>query len=93
MFGRKPLPPKEDIDYERVGRAVEQVLVKDYIDMLHSTRRQIWGAFVRGLFMGLGTVLGATVLVALLLAALQAFGGAPLIGQYIKDVAEQIQAK
>jgi hypothetical protein len=76
--------------YARLGKAVEEMLVKDYVEFLHSTRRQIWSSFVRGVFMGLGSVVGATVVVALLLAILQLLGGTPLVGQYLKPIGDAL---
>ncbi len=92
MLGRKSIDPQTSVDYDALGRAVEKALVQDYVYLLHSTRRQMWSSFVRGLFMGLGTVLGATVLVALLLAILQLFDAVPWIGRYIHDISTQIES-
>lgn len=91
MFGPKNPDPRTGVDYEKLGRAVEEALVKDYVYMLHSTKRQIWSAFVRGIFTGLGSVIGATLVLGLLLAALQFAGGAPLIGKYFKQIGQEIQ--
>lgn len=91
MLGRKNPDPRTGVDYEKLGRSVEEALLKDYVYLLKSTHRQIWSSFVRGLFFGFGSFLGATVLVALLLALLQFAGGAPLIGQYVQDIASQIE--
>ncbi len=82
---------KTPVNYERLGKAVEDALILDYIYVLHSTRRQIWSSFIRGIFAGIGGVLGATVGVAILVALLQLFGGAPVIGHYIRDLAQTIQ--
>ena len=82
---------KNNLDYAKLGKSVEAVLITDYIDLLHSTKRQIWSSFVRGLFAGLGTVIGATVGVAILVAVLQLFGGAPLIGHWAQDISHTIQ--
>jgi hypothetical protein len=82
---------KSGVNYERLGKAVEDALILDYIYVLHSTKRQIWSSFVRGLFAGLGTVIGATVGVAALVAVLQMFGGAPVVGQYFRDITQTIQ--
>ncbi len=93
MFGRqKPeVDPKTEVDYAQVGRAVESALVRDYVYYLGSTKRQIWSAFVRGVFTGLGTVVGVTIVLSILLSLLNAAGGAPLIGKYIKGVAQELQ--
>lgn len=86
------MPQKDSLDYAKLGKAVEAVLVTDYIEVLHSTKRQIWSSFVRGLFAGLGGVIGATVGVAILVAVLQLFGGAPLIGHWFQDISHTIQS-
>ena len=45
MFSKNQNPdPNTGVNYETLGRAVEEALVKDYIHLLHSTRRQIWSA-------------------------------------------------
>lgn len=97
MLDTRPNPnqKKSNVNYERLGKAVEDALILDYIYVLHSTRRQVWSSFVRGLFAGLGGVLGATVGVTLLVALLQIFvnifGGAPVIGQFFQDLGQTIQ--
>jgi hypothetical protein len=78
-------------DYERLGREVEKVVIKDYIQFVGSTPRQIWRSLVHGIFGGLGGVLGATVGVAFLLLLLQYFGGLPYIGQFVDSVADSIR--
>jgi hypothetical protein len=78
-------------DYERLGRAVESALIDDYIDLLGNTRRQIKGAFIRGIFTGLGTVLGATVVVAAVVWLLHILGGLPFIGDYLQGAGSTIQ--
>lgn len=90
--GRPDASAKSGVNYERLGKAVEDALILDYIYVLHSTRRQVWSSFVRGVFAGVGGVIGATVGVGLLVALLQVFGGAPVIGQYFKDIGQTIQS-
>ncbi|HEY6736519.1 MAG TPA: DUF5665 domain-containing protein [Candidatus Saccharimonadia bacterium] len=82
---------KSGVNYERLGKAVEDALILDYIYVLHSTRRQIWSSFIRGLFAGLGGVVGATVGVAVLVALLQLFGGAPVVGHLFQQIGNTIE--
>jgi hypothetical protein len=84
-------PKKSGVNYERLGKAVEDALILDYIYVLHSTRRQIWSSFIRGVFAGIGGVLGATVGVALLVGILQLFGGAPVIGHFFHELGQTIE--
>jgi hypothetical protein len=84
---------KSGINYEKLGKAVEDALILDYIYVLHSTKRQIWSSFVRGIFAGLGGVIGATVGVAVLVTLLQLFGGTPVIGEFFQDLGQTIQSR
>jgi hypothetical protein len=92
VFGR-PKFSKSGVDYAKLGKSVEEALVTDYIYLLHNTRRQIWSSVIRGIFTGLGGVIGATLGVAALVALLQLFGGFPVFGQYFKDVGHTIQSR
>jgi hypothetical protein len=87
----EPDHKKTGVNYERLGKAVEDALILDYIYFLHSTRRQVWSAFIRGAFAGIGGVLGATVGVGVLVALLQLFGGTPVIGQFFQDLGQTIE--
>ena len=82
---------KAGVNYEQLGKAVEDALILDYIYVLHSTKRQVWSAFVRGFFAGLGGVVGATLGVALLVGLLQVFGGAPFVGEFFRTLGHTIQ--
>lgn len=79
-------------DYEALGREVESLLVTNYIDALHSTPRQIWNSLVRGIFAGLGGVLGATVGVALLAFVLLHLGGLPVVGHFFDSLGQSIRS-
>ncbi|HEX7259587.1 MAG TPA: DUF5665 domain-containing protein [Candidatus Saccharimonadia bacterium] len=89
MANQKSKPTAED--YEKLGRAVEGALINDYINWLRNTKRQIASAFLRGIFTGLGTVIGATLVVALLVWILHMLGGLPGIGNYLKGAGNQIE--
>jgi hypothetical protein len=93
IIEHRPDPSKKSgVNYERLGKAVEDALILDYIYVLHSTRRQIASSFVRGLFAGLGGVIGATVGVTVLVAILHLFGGAPVVGEWFRQVGHTIQS-
>lgn len=84
--------PARQVDYEKLGRNFEDVVVKNYVEF-HNTGRQIWLSFIKGIFAGLGGVIGATVMVAILLAVLHRLGGLPVIGHYLNNVGQTIQQR
>lgn len=87
MFRR----PSKDEARTRLGKEVEAMLVKDYLEILGNPRRLIWASFIRGLFTGLGGVIGATVIVAILIWILNLFGGFPLVGEWFRSLGEGLR--
>ena len=95
MFGfgsskPKPTVSPAGVDYEKLGKTMEQLMVKDYIYFIGSTKRQIWGSFVRGVFAGFGGVIGASLVVALFIFILQFLGGVPVVGQFFHNLSQNI---
>ncbi len=80
----KSKTPKE---YEELGRALQGILDSDFVDR----RRAIKNRFILGLATGAGSILGATLLIALLLWLLSAFRETPLIGPVINNIRETVQ--
>ena len=67
-------------------------LIEELFYDFHSIRCQVyWMNFTRGLFFGFGTILGGTVLVALIIWILGQFVGFPYIGEFIRQIIESIQ--
>ncbi|MDQ6824321.1 MAG: DUF5665 domain-containing protein [Candidatus Eremiobacteraeota bacterium] len=77
MFARRPEPDKElnansaeelrtlarEIDH--MAKIVERMNLGDYLGLLQRPGRLLWLNFLAGLARGLGTILGATLLVSL----------------------------
>jgi len=61
-----------------------------FIRMHNSTLRLIWFNFLRGLAFGLGSVIGATVLVSLLVFFLREINFIPIIGDWAAQILEVI---
>lgn len=77
---------------QRMGarRTVIEEMFNDYYD----DRRNIYKMnFIRGLFFGLGSVLGATVVVALVVWVLSFFVQIPGIGDAAQQAKDEIQTR
>ena len=75
---------------------------KEYIDVDHgrghtrihiSTGKVILNNFLGGLAWGFGTVLGATVVVALVLFVLSKLDTVPIIGDFFSNILQEIQTQ
>lgn len=85
----KEIPKIINDDNERGAR---HQLIEELFNDFHSNRRQVyWMNFTRGIFFGFGTILGGTVLVALLIWLLGQFVGFPYIGEYIRNIINAMQ--
>lgn len=74
-------------------RGARRQLLEELFNDFHRNRHQVyWMNFTRGLFFGFGTILGGTVLVAILIWLLGQFAGwFPFIGEYIYNIIIAIQ--
>ena len=57
-----------------------------FIRMHNSLTRLIWFNFMRGLAFGLGSVIGATVLVSVLVFLLREINFIPIIGEWATEI-------
>lgn len=64
-----------------------------FIKVQNSTPRLLWFQLLRGLALGLGTVIGASALVSLVAFALAQIDFIPIVGEWAADLARQIEAE
>ncbi len=69
-------------DYEKLGRTLESIFEGGYIN--HNRIYKI--NFVRGLFFGLGSILGGTLVIALLAWFLSFFTEIPIVGNFVETI-------
>ncbi len=60
--------------------------LKEFIRYSSSPWRIVWTNFVAGIFRGLGALIGASMVIALLIWILALFADLPLIGEYAKQI-------
>lgn len=73
-------------------RGARENLLEELFHDFNRNRFQVYKMnFVRGIFFGLGSVLGGTVIIAVLAWVLHFFVQLPVIGQPIEDAQQSIQ--
>jgi hypothetical protein len=75
-------------EYEKLGQLLVSIGEIGYKDKKELYRAE----FVKGIFRGFGSIIGATIVVALLLIILSVLGEVPLIGDIADSVRETIKA-
>jgi hypothetical protein len=87
----KNVAKKVKEDNERGSR---QALIEDLFYDFNRSRVEIYKMnFVRGIFFGLGSVIGGTVVIALIAWIMSLFVQIPFIGQPIEKAQETIQTQ
>lgn len=74
------------VDYERLGQAIESIVLSGYFNKARLYRM----SFARGIFTGLGSVIGATIVVALILWILSLFEAIPFIGPISENLQDAV---
>jgi hypothetical protein len=86
---------REPLDREtaqRMSRALEEIVAHRIVRIHDSVIKVVFFQFMRGLAFGLGTVLGASILVSILVGVLAQIEFVPLLGDYAVRLIEQIEA-
>lgn len=78
---------------DNASKGAAKSLIDELLQDMHDHRLQIYKMnFMRGLFFAFGSVLGGTVLIALLLWLLSLFNELPIIGHFIETVQRSIES-
>lgn len=80
--------PKTTKDYETLGRVVSAIYDTGFLDKHQSYKN----SFIKGVFSGLGGVLGATVVLAFVVWFLSLFGHVPLLGNFVDVINNTIRS-
>ena len=73
-------------DYERLGRTLESIFEGGYINHWRVYKINL----VRGMFFGFGSLIGGTIVIAMLLWALSFFTELPIIGNFVDTIRDSI---
>ena len=86
MVSKASKKTKPDIDTNAAVQALEYLFAAGYINK----KRLYFENFVRGLFFSFGSVVGATIVIALLLWILSFFDGLPWVGDVVRSIQNSI---
>lgn len=76
-------------NYEELGKMLVNIYETGYIDRVSSYK----ASFMKGIFGGLGGVVGATIVVGLLVWILSLFHNVPLIGRFVENVRQTVNTE
>lgn len=79
------------LEYQKIGESAQELIVNAYGE-IYNLRRQMWVSFVKGVFSGLGAVIGVTVMAGVLAWLLYSFGDVPFVGDFFKSLSETIKS-
>lgn len=81
--------PSKKQNYEQLGQMLTNIYESGYVDRNQAYKM----SFVKGLLGGLGGVIGATIVVALLLWILTLFSEVPFIGRFTDNTKNTIEQR
>lgn len=87
-MAKKPHPKKKP-SYEDLGKMLTNIYESGYLDYNQAYKM----AFLKGMVTGLGGVIGATVVVALLIWVLSLFDSLPLVGNIAEAFKNAMDSK
>ena len=85
---QEPVKPVDKKNYEQLGKMVASIYESGYLDKKQAYKT----SFIKGVVSGLGGVIGATVVVALLIWILSLFGNIPLVGKFADKANNTIES-
>lgn len=90
-MAEKSTKSQTEKDAEALRKAFKEMQVREFVTYLRSPWRIMWHNFVAGIFRGLGTIIGVTVVFAFLIWLLAGLVNFPLIGQHFSDLKSMLE--
>ena len=78
-------------EVRKLRELLEKLRLQQYVQTLLNTRRIAWVSFLSGIFSGLGTVIGATLVLAFLIFILSRLELVPYIGKFIAEIVKIVK--
>jgi hypothetical protein len=78
-------------EVKALTKEIEKLKGMELIQVLKHPGRMMWMGLLKGLMVGFGSVIGATVLVALFIYILGQISFVPVVGEFIEKVIQEVQ--
>jgi len=79
------------LSLKKIERALDHVNSHKLMEIYNSIPKLLFYQFMKGVVFGLGSVLGATIVVSILVYLLSQIEFVPIIGEWVKHISEEIQ--
>jgi len=79
------------LSLKKIERALEHVNSHKLMEIYNSIPKLLFYQFMKGIVFGLGSVLGATIVVSILVYLLSQIEFIPILGEWVKLISEEIQ--
>lgn len=79
---------------EKTNKRLEAIKINEYVDLMNNTKKLLWKNFISGISKGIGSAIGFSILGAIVLLILRKIVllNIPLLGKYLKDILEIVEA-
>lgn len=78
-------------ELKALASEIKKIKSMDYLKVFNNPFKFMWFAFLKGLMVGFGSVLGASVLVGVFIFLLGQVSFVPIIGDFVEEIISQIQ--
>lgn len=80
-------------ELQKINQKLEISKINEYVELMGNTKKLLWKNFISGIFKGIGSAIGFTILGAIVLIILRKIVllNIPVIGRYLKDILEIIE--
>lgn len=80
-------------EVHRLTKTLNKLQKEQPFDVMKNQKRFLWLSFLKGVMVGFGSFLGATILVALVVFLLSKIQFIPIIGDFVKDILQELSTK
>ena len=95
----KPMPAKTAKEVAKLAKEVNNLTKSvtklknlEFVQILKNPWKMMWLALVKGIMVGFGSVLGASVVVAIFIYIIAQLSVVPFVGDFVQDVISEVKS-